>query len=223
MPLTTVASKWDYFGFIYNTTDTKWDFVALNQVLGLSTTVSLTAVSAGSLIVVLFNQSTSVVAPSLNVSGAFNVVSTPALWTTSGSTWVLWKVASGGETTFAPTPGTGGTASGVGAIEVYGMGATPTAGTPVVRSNLTGTANDSGSFTSTNANSLIIMVTGATAAMTTVSYDAALTNFTSGTSTASIVTAKTYTPNTLGSSRNHGNLVIEFVPTSNTNQFFNMF
>ena len=200
--------------------------------IGLSTTVSLTAVSAGSLIVVLFNQSTSVVAPSLNVSGAFNVVSTPALWTTSGSTWVLWKVASGGETTFAPTPGTGGTASGVGAIEVYGMGATPTAGTPVVRSNLTGTANDSGSFTSTNANSLIIMVTGATAAMTTVSYDAALTNFTSGTSTAcipaysvpaSIVTAKTYTPNTLGSSRNHGNLVIEFVPTSNTNQFFNMF
>ena len=31
LPLTTVASKWDYFGFIYNTTDTKWDFVALNQ------------------------------------------------------------------------------------------------------------------------------------------------------------------------------------------------
>jgi len=201
--------------------------------IGSATTVSLTAVSAGSLIVVLFNQASSVVAPSLNVSGAFNVVSTSALWATStGSTWVLWKVASGGETNFAPTPGTGGTATGVAAMEVYGMGATPTAGTPVVNNNLTGTANNSSSFTSTNANSLIIMVTGATSGMTSVAYDAALTNFTAGTSTAcvpaysvpaSIVTAKTYTPNTLGTGRNHGNLVIEFVPTSNTNQFFNMF
>jgi hypothetical protein len=203
--------------------------IVVQALSSASNSITLSAVQNGSYIFLLANNLTNGSATTVPtaptgftwLSGTTNAFQ----YNTSANTGFFgYKKSTGGETVLTVTGGAG-SITGVVAIEVAGLG-TATIGTPTLQNNLTSTPNSSGLFTSTNANSIILFLTGAPASTGGITFDAALTAFTNTGLVAqgaysipgTIVTSKTYA-NTNTAGRTHGNMVIEITPSASNGMF----
>lgn len=136
-----------------------------------ASSLAITSAVAGHILIVFISQTVSIVAAptgSDNISGAtgWTTNATKSTFSATGvdATFVMYKVAVGGETTITATAGTGGTVQGLAVLEL--SGASLTIDTIVV-SNTTSTAlttTTSGSVTTSNAGSIILAGIGQNAA-----------------------------------------------------------
>lgn len=191
---------------------------------GAVNTKTITAATAGNLIVVFVSQSATTAAPTVTDSagGTYTVLPTFALWNSSASSlYCCYKIAVGGETSVSYTPGSGGSTAGIVVFEVSGVNNPVLIEASKNTNNGAFAASSTTTAINTNYNNMVLAAVSLTASqtpgawsgtkvMTTVAT--ASTNTFGGSYVATTpLVAQTFTGNWTGS-RNHGNLVVAFEP-----------
>lgn len=201
-----------------------------NSASTASTSVTLTSCTVGNYIGVFFCELVASTTPSIsdNINGSTGWTREVLTATMStGAVFYFHRIAAGGEATFTVTPGTGATGEGLSAVEVSGLGASPTVNASA-NSNDTGATvatKATGAITTTDSGAIILACVGQNSASGTVSaWNNSMNNATlTGTaSTRSIlgtlvpgttVSAQTYTATWLNANR-VGALVFAIAPTA---------
>jgi hypothetical protein len=124
----------------------------------------ITATTAGNLLVVFVVQTSSTAQPSIsdNINGStgwtFNATKSTFVTSLTGSCWVCYRIATGGETTYTATAGAGGTVQGLSYFEVTGNANTIVVDTIVGTNAASGsvTTITSGAVTTSDATSIIL-------------------------------------------------------------------
>lgn len=193
---------------------------------GGSGTATLTITSATALngMACFINQSGSLTAPTITGWTVYPTVH--AQFNTSGSSiWYAYKIAAGGETSIAPTAGSGGTIVGICYWEINGMDASLTLdGTPVHVDNTASAATNSVAVSTSTAGSIVLIGVGVTANNTscnTWTGSDVATNVSSGATrmqggsyvTTGTLSSQTFTAN-WGTARVSGVLAVAIQPPS---------
>jgi len=121
---------------------------------GSASSLTIPSATAGNVLVAFLSQLTSVLAPSAT---GYTVNGTSCTFGVAGvdGGFVMYKVAAGGETSIAPTAGTGGTITGICYWELSGCSTTVDT---IVATNTTGSISTlaSNSFSTSNSGSIIL-------------------------------------------------------------------
>lgn len=129
-----------------------------------SATLSITTPTAGNILVCFIDQLNGGPSNTPALTG-WTVNATPALYASSADTvWAAYKIASGSETSIAPTAGSGGSITGICYWEISGA-KNPIAldGSPVANSNLGAFPDGAINYTTSVAGSIVLLGVGSAA------------------------------------------------------------
>lgn len=127
-------------------------------------TLSITTPTAGNILVCFIDQVGGGPSNTPTLTG-WTINATPALYASSADTvWAAYKIASGSETSIAPTAGSSGTIDGICYWEISGA-KNPIAldGSPVANSNLGAFTTGAINYTTSVAGSIVLMGVGSAA------------------------------------------------------------
>lgn len=161
----------------------------VNSKQGTGTSLTITSATTGNILVAFISQTVSVVAPPTLTGWTVNGTNCTFGATSQDGGYVAIKTAAGGETSIAPTAGTGGTITGIAYYELSGATTTFDSGSSFpVATNTTATMATlaSTAFSTTNTGSIILccVLTDAASGTVTAWTSTVLTNIATTTTAA---------------------------------------